>query len=106
MMSTNNILVTANGEPIILTVSRCRLRSLLHQSLIDHLLKVKDQVFAKYNEVWFAWQSGTIHLHALIKVSGRRREIDEEGNTTKSAVGQRPLGRYLTLEHHAKRYGI
>ncbi len=75
MMSTNNILSPANGEPIILP-SQDIVLGLYYLSLTRSFAPGEGKVFADPEEAISAYESGVVALHAKIKVrmNGHIRE--------------------------------
>ncbi len=79
MMSTNNVLSPANGEPIIVP-SQDIVLGLYYMSRDRINAKGEGMVFADINEVHRAYESKVVDLHARVKARIREVEIDEEGN--------------------------
>ncbi len=79
MMSTNNILSPANGEPIIVP-SQDIVLGLYYMTRESADAKGTGAWFSDINEVRRAWETRQIHLHARVKV--RMPVYDEEGNST------------------------
>ncbi len=67
MMSTNNILSPANGEPIILP-SQDIVLGLYYMSLIRPFSPGEGKIFSDTDEVILAYEAGVISLHSKIKV--------------------------------------
>ena len=67
MMSTNNILSPANGEPIILPTQDIVL-GLYYMSLIRPFSPGEGKVFSDTEEVILAYEAGVVSLHSKIKV--------------------------------------
>jgi DNA-directed RNA polymerase subunit beta' len=78
MMSSNNILSPANGEPIIVP-SQDVVLGLYYMTRESINAKGEGMVFADVSEVHRAYQSGHVSLHARIKVRITRFEFDENG---------------------------
>ncbi|REH38631.1 DNA-directed RNA polymerase subunit beta' [Paraperlucidibaca baekdonensis] len=79
MMSTNNILSPANGEPIIVPSQDVVLG--LYYITRDRVNgKGEGMIFADYNEVTRALANKAVEIHARIKVRVLEVTIDEEGN--------------------------
>jgi DNA-directed RNA polymerase subunit beta' len=81
MLSTNNIFSPAHGGPIIAPnqdiVLGCYWQSLQRPGEIG-----EGKVFASRDEVWMAYSSGKVHIHARIKVQFRAGvEVRNQGNT-------------------------
>ena len=77
MMSTNNILHPANGQPIIVP-SQDIVLGLYYVSQMRQNEHGEGMLFGSVAEVDHALQSGSVSLHA--KVKGRFNYLDEEGN--------------------------
>ncbi|MDR9484787.1 MAG: DNA-directed RNA polymerase subunit beta' [Sediminimonas sp.] len=77
MMSTNNVLSPANGAPIIVP-SQDMILGLYYTSIEREGMKGEGMVFGSIEEVQYALDTGSVHLHA--KVTARIPQIDEEGN--------------------------
>ena len=82
MMSTNNILSPANGDPIIVP-SQDVVLGLYYISRSSVNAKGEGMVFASVNEALRAIGSNDLHVNAKIKVRVTETHIDEEGNRTK-----------------------
>jgi DNA-directed RNA polymerase subunit beta' len=78
MMSSNNILSPANGEPIIVP-SQDVVLGLYYMTRESINAKGEGMVFADVAEVHRAYATGMVSLHAKIKVRIRRYELDEDG---------------------------
>jgi len=83
MMSTNNILSPANGEPIIVP-SQDVVLGLYYMTRERVNAEGEGMVFANLAEVHRAYESRKVHLQARIKVRIDDIDIDEDGN--KAAV--------------------
>ncbi|MCF6218424.1 MAG: DNA-directed RNA polymerase subunit beta' [Gammaproteobacteria bacterium] len=79
MMSTNNILSPANGEPIIVP-SQDIVLGLYYMSRDRINAKGEGMVFADINEVHRAYESKVVDIHARVKARIQEVDIDEEGN--------------------------
>ena len=77
MMSTNNVLSPANGAPIIVPSQDMILR-LYYTKIERDGMKGEGMSFSSTEEVQYALDTGTVHLHA--KIQARIDQIDEEGN--------------------------
>ena len=77
MMSTNNVLSPANGAPIIVP-SQDMILGLYYTTIERAGMKGEGMVFSSIEEVQYALDSGSVHLHA--KIQARVPQIDEEGN--------------------------
>jgi DNA-directed RNA polymerase subunit beta' len=99
MMSSNNILSPANGDPIIVPTQDVVLglyymtRELVNQ-------KGEGMVFANLAEVHRAYESRAVSLHAKVKVRIREVEIDEASGerTPKTTIHDTTVGRALLAE--------
>ena len=67
MMSTNNILSPANGDPIIVPNQDIVL-GIYYMTRQRHFCKGEGKVFANMDEVRMAYDAGQLDLHAGIKV--------------------------------------
>ncbi|MBD3618033.1 MAG: DNA-directed RNA polymerase subunit beta' [Chromatiales bacterium] len=98
MMSTNNILSPANGEPIIVPSQDIVLG--LYYITRDRInAKGEGMVFADVNEVRRAYENGHVELHARIKVRLTEVIVDEEGNReSKTHIVDTTAGRAMLWE--------
>jgi len=99
MLSTQNILNPANGEPITVP-SQDMVLGLYYmtkerRSTPDHPVKGEGMVFYSPEEVKLALQNGKVDMHAIIKC--RVDDIDDQGNKIKRLVETTP-GRILFNE--------
>jgi DNA-directed RNA polymerase subunit beta' len=78
MMSSNNILSPANGEPIIVP-SQDVVLGLYYLTRESINAKGEGMAFTDVSEVHRAYQTGNVSVHAKIKVRIRRHEFDENG---------------------------
>ncbi|WP_404403583.1 DNA-directed RNA polymerase subunit beta' [Pelagibacterium halotolerans] len=96
MMSTNNILHPANGQPIIVP-SQDIVLGLYYLSIMAEGEPGEGMAFGSMNEIEHALESKVITLHSKIK--GRVRALDADGNKTTQIVettpGRMMLGRVL-----------
>ncbi len=83
MMSTNNILSPANGEPIIVP-SQDVVLGLYYMTREAINVQGEGMIFSNIKEVHRAFETKNVHLHAKIKV--RIQEQDEEGNAHYTVV--------------------
>src|SRR6201747_1440598 len=98
MMSTNNILSPANGEPIIVP-SQDVVLGLYYMTRALENVKGEGMVFANLAEVHRAYDNRVVELHAKIKVRIREVEIDEKKNRTeKTGLVDTTVGRALLAE--------
>jgi len=77
MMSTNNILHPASGQPIIVP-SQDIVLGLYYLSMVHEGEPGEGMLFSSVPEVHHALEAGVVTLHA--KVKGRVSTLDEEGN--------------------------
>ncbi|MGI9249790.1 MAG: DNA-directed RNA polymerase subunit beta' [Pseudohongiellaceae bacterium] len=77
MMSTNNILAPANGEPIIVP-SQDVVLGLYYMTREKINVKGEGMIFADEKEVQRAYESGNVDLHARIKARITETVPDEE----------------------------
>jgi len=98
MMSTNNILSPANGEPIIVPSQDVVLGLYyMSRSLVNK--KGEGMVFANTDEVKRAYDNRLVELHARVKVRIVQVERDEEGNKVKkTSIVDTTVGRALLSE--------
>ena len=78
MLSTNNILSPANGEPIIVP-SQDVVLGLYYMTRERIKGKGEGMVFADVSEVHRAYESRTVDLHARIKARIRHTNVDDAG---------------------------
>ena len=102
MMSTNNILHPASGQPIIVP-SQDIVLGLYYLSLISDNEPGEGMMLGSTAEVYHALDAGVVTLHA--KVKGRFIAIDEEGNETVEIHDTTP-GRILLGDLLPRRPGI
>ena len=79
MLASNNILSPAHGEPIIVP-SQDIVLGLYYMTREKINAKGEGQRFADVDEVWRAFDTGQIELHAKITVRIKEYEVDTEGN--------------------------
>jgi DNA-directed RNA polymerase subunit beta' len=98
MMSSNNILSPANGEPIIVP-SQDVVLGLYYMTRERVNAKGEGMAFADTNEVLRAYQNGVLDLHARIKVRIREVEVGEDGERTeKVSLKDTVAGRALLFD--------
>ena len=102
MMSTNNILHPANGQPIIVP-SQDIVLGLYYLSLVREKDIGEGMMFGSPAEVRHALEAGVVSLHA--KVKGRFRAIDAEGNEVVEIHDTTP-GRMILGELLPKQPGV
>jgi len=82
MMSTNNVLSPANGDPIIVP-SQDVVLGLYYLSREKINAKGEGKVFANVDEAQRAFECGHVELHAKVKVRISEPVVDEESGETK-----------------------
>jgi DNA-directed RNA polymerase subunit beta' len=98
MMSTNNILSPANGEPIIVP-SQDVVLGLYFLSRERINAKGEGMMFADIKEVQRAHANGAVDLQARVKVRIKEVQVDDEGNRTENvSVRDTTVGRALIWE--------
>jgi DNA-directed RNA polymerase subunit beta' len=98
MMSTNNILSPANGEPIIVP-SQDVVLGLYYMTRDRINAKGEGMIFADVSEVHRAYVAGHVDLQARIKVRLQQTLISEEGETEeKTSIEETTVGRALLWE--------
>ena len=102
MMSTNNILHPANGQPIIVP-SQDIVLGLYYMSLMRQNEPGEGMVFGSMAEIEHALGAGVVSLHAKIKA--RYRSLDDEGHAL-SKVYETTPGRMKIAEHLPRQPGI
>lgn len=94
MMSTNNILHPANGQPIIVP-SQDMVLGLYYLSIVSEKEPGEGMMFADLGELHHALENKFVTLHTKIK--GRFKTIDAEGNEVSKVYDTTP-GRLLLGE--------
>ncbi len=94
MMSTNNILHPASGEPIIVP-SQDIILGLYYMTLEKDKEPGEGMLFGTSMEIYHALEADAITLHT--KVKGRVKTVDEEGNEIRKVFDTTP-GRMLVGE--------
>ena len=98
MMSTNNILSPANGDPIIVPTQDVVL-GLYYMTRQLAGSQGEGMVFSDIAEVRRAYDNGVAKLHASVKVRIRQVEIDEDGEQTATRnIIETTVGRALLAE--------
>ncbi|HEL7631741.1 TPA: DNA-directed RNA polymerase subunit beta' [Stenotrophomonas maltophilia] len=98
MMSTNNILSPANGEPIIVPLQDVVL-GLYYMTRSLENKKGEGMAFANIAEVKRAYDNRVVELHAKVKVRITEVVTDEEGNKqNKTSIVDTTIGRALLAE--------
>ncbi|MFO1089839.1 MAG: DNA-directed RNA polymerase subunit beta' [Hyphomicrobiales bacterium] len=87
MMSTNNILHPANGQPIIVP-SQDIVLGLYYLSLVRNNEPGEGKIFGSIAEIDHALAAGAVTLHAKIKA--RFKYIDDEGHPTSKVYDTTP----------------
>ncbi len=78
MMSSNNILSPANGDPIIVP-SQDVVLGIYYMTRGRINARGEGMIFSDIKEVHRAYESGAVDLHAIVKVRINDSDIDEEG---------------------------
>ncbi|MEQ1710622.1 MAG: DNA-directed RNA polymerase subunit beta', partial [Hyphomicrobium sp.] len=102
MMSTNNILHPANGQPIIVP-SQDIVLGLYYLSIMRDKEPGEGMVFGSVGELRHALEAKAVTLHA--KVKGRFKYIDQDGKEATEVVDTSP-GRMLLAENLPKQPGV
>jgi DNA-directed RNA polymerase subunit beta' len=102
MMSTNNILHPANGQPIIVP-SQDIVLGLYYLSIIRDKAPGEGMLFGSVDEVRHALEARVVTLHS--KVKGRFKTVDKEGNEVTEIVDTTP-GRMMLAELLPRRPGV
>ena len=95
MMSTNNILSPASGEPIIVP-SQDVVLGLYYMTREMVNAKGEGMMFADLDEVHRSYHAGCVDLHAKVKVRVTEQQLQEDGSTvTSRSVVDTTVGRAL-----------
>lgn len=98
MMSTNNILSPANGEPIIVPTQDVVL-GLYYMTRDKVNAPGEGMTFSNCDEVLRAYANKAVDIHAKIQVRINETVVDEEGNTTHAVkLVKTTVGRALLWE--------
>src|SRR3546814_4938767 len=98
MMSTNNILSPANGEPIIVPTQDVVL-GLYYMTRMLENRKGEGMVFANVAEVKRAYDNRVVELHAKVKVRLKETVFDASGaRTERTTIKDPSIGRALLFE--------
>jgi DNA-directed RNA polymerase subunit beta' len=98
MMSTNNILSPANGEPIIVP-SQDVVLGLYYMSRERLNAKGEGMVFADVAEVHRAYECRTVELHARVKVRVQSAAaVEDDDSAPRSRLVETTVGRALLSE--------
>ncbi len=95
MMSSNNVLSPANGEPVIVPTQDVVL-GLYYMTRERVNAKGEGMVLSGVDEAKRAYETGAASLHARVKVRLTEVQIDEDGNETEhTAVRDTTVGRAI-----------
>ncbi|MDH5710764.1 MAG: DNA-directed RNA polymerase subunit beta' [Gammaproteobacteria bacterium] len=98
MMSTNNILSPASGEPVIVP-SQDIILGLYYMTRESINVAGEGMVFADVDEVHRAYDSGVAHLQAKVKARVKEVVYDDEGNLQeRMVIVDTTVGRALLSE--------
>ncbi|MET0072338.1 MAG: DNA-directed RNA polymerase subunit beta' [Candidatus Thiodiazotropha sp.] len=98
MMSTNNILSPANGDPIIVP-SQDVVLGLYFMTRERINAKGEGSVFSDIKEAKRAYESGCVDLQARVKVRFKEVIVDEDGNRNESTrIVDTTIGRTLVFD--------
>ena len=98
MMSTNNILSPAHGEPIIVPTQDVVL-GLYYMTRERVEAKGTGMVFTDVAEAHRAYEAGVVELHAKVKVRIRDVVVDDDGNSeARTRILDTTVGRALLSE--------
>ncbi len=98
MMSTNNILSPANGEPIIVP-SQDVVLGLYYMTREKINVKGEGMVFSDLKEAHRAYSGDQVHLQAKVKIRVDEVEIDDQGEkTTTRSIVDTTVGRALLFD--------
>ena len=98
MMSTNNVLSPANGEPIIVPTQDVVL-GLYYMTRERINAKGEGMAFSDLMEVRRAWENKSVELHARVKVRLKESVLGDEGQVTDSVkLVDTTVGRALLAE--------
>jgi len=98
MMSSNNILSPANGEPIIVP-SQDVVLGLYYMTRESINAKGEGMVFTDVAEVHRAYQNKVVSIHAKVKVRINRHEYDDDGEAQeRNDLVETTIGRALLSE--------
>jgi DNA-directed RNA polymerase subunit beta' len=98
MMSTNNVLSPAHGEPIIVPTQDVVL-GLYYMTRVRIEAKGSGMMFADVTEVHRAYETSAVELHARVKVRIKERVCDESGELVdRHYIADTTAGRALLSE--------
>ncbi|MGI3132183.1 DNA-directed RNA polymerase subunit beta' [Halopseudomonas pachastrellae] len=98
MMSTNNILSPASGEPIIVP-SQDVVLGLYYMTRTRINARGEGMAFSNVNEVEMAYRSGQVELHAMVKVRITETVKHKDGSwTTETRIVDTTVGRALLFQ--------
>ena len=103
MMSTNNILSPANGEPIIVP-SQDIVLGIYYLTREDINVQGEGMVFSDIDEVSRAYYSGNVHIHA--KVTVRMDIVEPDSKETINKRVETTVGRALFQKYFQKGYHL
>jgi DNA-directed RNA polymerase subunit beta' len=87
MMSSNNILSPANGDPIIVP-SQDVVLGLYYMTRSRVNAKGEGMIFTDIDEARRAFESGAAHLQAMVRIRVPVSEVDDQGNSTKASTSR------------------
>jgi len=99
MMSTNNILHPANGQPIIVP-SQDMVLGLYYLSIVNDNEPGEGMIFSDMSELQHALDTDVITLHA--KIRGRFKTVDHEGNPISTIYETTPGNTEMTKKNISK----
>jgi DNA-directed RNA polymerase subunit beta' len=99
MMSTNNILSPANGEPIIVP-SQDVVLGLYYMTRTRVNARGEGMIFSDVNEIHRAYENGLVELHAKVRARIKEYIIESEGEEPKEKIRlvETTVGRALLSE--------
>ncbi|HSQ34319.1 MAG TPA: DNA-directed RNA polymerase subunit beta' [Peptostreptococcaceae bacterium] len=92
MLSPNNILAPKDGSPITTPTQDMVLGSYYLTIEAQEGVKGTGMIFKDFNELLMAYQTGSVHIHAQVKV----RRVDLNGNTY---LAESTIGRFIFNEN-------
>ena len=98
MLSTNNILSSADGKPIIVPRKDITV-GLYYMTTIFNDAKGKDHVFYSYDDVMIALNNNSITINTSIKYYYRYDDLDGEGGEKLYCLEQTTAGRIKLLSY-------
>lgn len=97
MMSTNNILTPASGEPIIVP-SQDVVLGLYYMTREGINVKGEGSIYSDVSEVHRAFENALVHLHAKVRVRIESHRFPEEKSTKPLRLVETTVGRALLSE--------